>query len=40
MGHTGMDMGSMAEVMPLPPNSIPMKGSVISNALRLRHLEL
>ena len=25
MGHTGMDMGRMAEVMPMPPNSIPMK---------------
>ena len=22
MGHTGMDMGKMAEVMPMPPNSI------------------
>ena len=28
MGHTGMDMGRMAEVMPMPPNSIPMKGAV------------
>jgi manganese oxidase len=27
MGHTGMDMGRMAEVMPMPPNSIPMKGA-------------
>jgi hypothetical protein len=23
-----MDMGRMAEVMPMPPNSIPMKGAV------------
>jgi hypothetical protein len=28
MGHTGMDMGRMAEVMPMPPNSIPMKGAM------------
>src|SRR6266850_3630819 len=28
MGHTGMDLGRMAEVMPMPPNSIPMKGAV------------
>jgi len=28
MGHAGMDMGRMAEVMPMPPNSIPMKGAV------------
>jgi hypothetical protein len=28
MGHTGMDMGRMAEVMPMPANSIPMKGAV------------
>jgi manganese oxidase len=28
MGHTGMDMGKMAEIMPVPPNSIPMKGAV------------
>ncbi|MGE3537356.1 MAG: multicopper oxidase domain-containing protein [Candidatus Tectimicrobiota bacterium] len=28
MGQTGMDMGRMAEVMPMPPNSIPMKGAV------------
>jgi hypothetical protein len=28
MGHMGMDMGKMAEVMPMPPNSIPMKGAV------------
>ena len=28
MGHTGMDMGRMAEVMPMPTNSIPMKGAV------------
>ena len=26
-GHTGMDMGQMAEVMPYPPNTISMKGS-------------
>ena len=26
MGHTGMDMGEMAEVMPVPKNSIPMRG--------------
>jgi FtsP/CotA-like multicopper oxidase with cupredoxin domain len=28
MGHTGMDMGRMAEVMPMPSNSISMKGAV------------
>jgi hypothetical protein len=28
MGQTGMDMGRMAEVMPVPANSIPMKGAV------------
>jgi len=28
MGHTGMDMGQMAEHMPIPPNSIPMKGAM------------
>jgi FtsP/CotA-like multicopper oxidase with cupredoxin domain len=28
MGQTGMDMGRMAEVMPMPANSIPMKGAV------------
>jgi len=27
MGHTGMDMGKMAEVMPYPPNTISMKGA-------------
>ena len=27
MGHTGMDMGKMAEVMPYPPNTIAMKGA-------------
>jgi hypothetical protein len=26
MGHTGMDMGKMAEVMPYPRNTISMKG--------------
>jgi hypothetical protein len=26
MGHTGMDMGKMAEVVPYPPNTIAMKG--------------
>lgn len=26
-GHTGMDMGKMAEVMPYPPNTITMKGA-------------
>jgi hypothetical protein len=26
MGHTGMDMGKMAEVMPYPRNTIAMKG--------------
>jgi hypothetical protein len=28
MGHTGMDTGRIAEIMPMPPNSIPMKGAV------------
>ena len=28
MGHTGMDMGRMADIMPMPANSIPMKGAV------------
>jgi hypothetical protein len=28
MGHTGMDMGKMAEVMPYPRNTISMKGAV------------
>jgi manganese oxidase len=28
MGQTGMDMGKMAEMMPIPANSIPMKGAV------------
>jgi manganese oxidase len=28
MGQTGMDMGNMAEMMPMPANSIPMKGAV------------
>jgi len=27
MGQTGMDMGSMAEVMPYPKNTISMKGA-------------
>jgi FtsP/CotA-like multicopper oxidase with cupredoxin domain len=27
MGHTGMDMGRMAEVMPYPKNTIAMKGA-------------
>ncbi len=27
MGQTGMDMGRMAEIMPMPANSIPMKGA-------------
>jgi FtsP/CotA-like multicopper oxidase with cupredoxin domain len=27
MGHTGMDMGRMAEIMPYPPNTIAMKGA-------------
>ena len=27
MGHTGMDMGKMAEVMPYPRNTIAMKGT-------------
>jgi hypothetical protein len=26
MGHTGMDMGKMAEAMPMPKNTISMKG--------------
>jgi manganese oxidase len=26
-GHTGMDMGKMADVMPYPPNTISMKGA-------------
>jgi manganese oxidase len=28
MGHTGMDMGRMAEMMLMAPNSIAMKGAV------------
>jgi hypothetical protein len=28
MGHTGMEMGRMTDVMPVPRNSIPMKGAV------------
>lgn len=28
MGHEGMDMGRMAEVMPMPRNTISMKGAV------------
>jgi hypothetical protein len=28
MGHTGMEMGRMTDVMPVPRNSIPMKGTV------------
>jgi FtsP/CotA-like multicopper oxidase with cupredoxin domain len=28
MGQTGMDMGQMADIMPMPANSIPMKGAV------------
>ncbi len=28
MGQTGMGMGRMAEIMPLPPNSISMKSAV------------
>jgi manganese oxidase len=28
MGQTGMDMGKMADIMPMPANSIPMKGAV------------
>ena len=28
MGQMGMDMGKMAEMMPMPANSIPMKGAV------------
>jgi hypothetical protein len=28
MGQTGMGMGRMAEMMPMPANSIPMKGTV------------
>jgi FtsP/CotA-like multicopper oxidase with cupredoxin domain len=27
MGHTGMDMGKMADVMPMPRNTISMKGA-------------
>ncbi len=27
MGHTGMDMGKMAEIMPYPANTISMKGA-------------
>jgi hypothetical protein len=27
MGHTGMDMGKMAEIMPYPRNTISMKGA-------------
>jgi manganese oxidase len=27
MGHTGMDMGNMAEIMPYPKNTISMKGA-------------
>ena len=27
MGQTGMDMGNMAEVMPMPRNTISMKGA-------------
>jgi manganese oxidase len=27
MGQTGMDMGKMAEVMPMPRNTISMKGT-------------
>jgi len=27
MGHTGMDMGRMAEMMPMPRNTISMKGA-------------
>lgn len=27
LGHTGMDMGRMAEVMPYPRNTIAMKGA-------------
>jgi hypothetical protein len=27
MGHAGMDMGKMAEVMPYPRNTISMKGT-------------
>ena len=27
MGNTGMDMGKMAEVMPMPKNTISMKGA-------------
>ena len=27
MGHTGMDMGRMAELMPMPRNTISMKGA-------------
>jgi len=28
MGHKGMGMGRMAEMMPMPNNSIPMKGAL------------
>jgi hypothetical protein len=28
MGHTGMEMGRMVDVMAMPQNSIPMKGAV------------
>jgi hypothetical protein len=28
MGHTGMDMGKMAEIMPYPRNTISMKGAM------------
>lgn len=28
MGQTGMGMGRMAEIMPMPPNSIPMKSAL------------
>src|SRR4029434_1325383 len=28
MGQTGMDMGKMAELMPMPANTIPMTGAV------------
>lgn len=28
MGQTGMDMGKMADIMPMPANSIPMKGAI------------
>lgn len=32
MGHTGMDMGRMAEIMLMPANSIPMKGALVPSA--------